>query len=309
MLANFLIGLREGLEAALIVGMLVAYLVRSDRRELLPQVWIGVAIATAVSLGVGAALTFGPRGLPDRVEETIAGSLSVLAVGLITWMIFWMARTAKSLRHHLESSLDTAIAMGKGAIVAMALLAVGREGLETAVFLWAGIQTAGAGAGPVAGAVMGLACALALGWIVYRGALRLDLGKFFRWTGLVLIVVAAGVLAHAIHDFQDAGVLPWSSALAFDVSAQIPPDSWRASLLTGFLNFSPATTWLEAIVWVGYAIPTLAGFARISFARRSILAQAPAPAPAPTAVAAPAPDASRPAKDARAQLAANPSRP
>ena len=313
MIANFLIGLREGLEAALVVGILVAYLIRINRRALLAQVWIGVAIATAVSLGVGAALTFGPRGLPDRVEETIAGSLSVLAVGLITWMIFWMARTAKSLRHHLESSLDTAIAMGKGAIVAMALLAVGREGLETAVFLWAGIQTAGAGAGPVAGAVMGLACALALGWIVYRGALRLNLGKFFRWTGLILIVVAAGVLAHAIHDFQDAGVLPWSNALAFDVSAQIPPDSWRASLLTGFFNFSPATTWLEAIAWVAYAIPALVGFARISFARRPTSAPSSAPSPAPSSAptAAPAPGASRAtrAKDSRTQLAATPSHP
>jgi len=306
-LANFLIGLREGLEAALIVGILVAYLVRSDRRELLPFVWIGVAIATAASLGVGAALTFGPRGLPDRVEETIAGSLSVLAVGLITWMIFWMARTAKSLRHHLESSLDTAIAMGKGAIVAMALLAVGREGLETAVFLWAGIQTAGAGASPVAGAVMGLACALALGWIVYKGALRLDLGKFFRWTGLVLIVVAAGVLAHAIHDFQDAGVLPWSSALAFDVSAQIPPDSWRASLLTGFFNFSPATTWLEALAWVAYAIPTLVGFARISFGRRPAPVGAPVGAPAPAAV--PAASLLDGGRRAQAGVRATPSRP
>ncbi len=268
MFANFLIGLREGLEAALIVGILVAYLIRSDRRELLPHVWIGVAIATAASLGAGAALTFGPRGLSDRAEETIAGTLSVLAVGLITWMIFWMARTARDLRHHLETSLDAAASMGKGAIITMALLAVGREGLETAVFLWAGIETAGAGVGPVAGAVLGLACAFALGWIIYRGALRVNLRAFFQWTGLVLIVIAAGVLAHAVHDFQDAGVLPGADALAFDVSAQIPPDSWHASLLKGIVNFSPTTTWLEALTWTAYAIPTLVGFAKISFTRR-----------------------------------------
>jgi high-affinity iron transporter len=271
--ANFLIGLREGLEAALIVGVLVAYLIRSDRRQLLPQVWIGVAIATAASLGAGAALTFGPRELSDRAEETIAGTLSVLAVGLITWMIFWMARTARNLRHHLEASLDTAISMGKGAIVAMALLAVGREGLETAVFLWAGIGASGAGVGAIAGAVLGLACALALGWIIYRGALRVNLRAFFRWTGLALIVVAAGVLAHAIRDLQDAGVLPGASALAFDISAQIPPDSWHGSLLAGVFNFSPATTWLEALAWAAYAIPTLVGFAKISFARRPTSSQ------------------------------------
>ncbi len=268
MFANFLIGLREGLEAALIVGILVAYLIRSDRRELLPHVWIGVAIATAASLGAGAALTFGPRGLSDRAEETIAGTLSVLAVGLITWMIFWMARTARDLRHRLETSLDAAASMGTGAIITMALLAVGREGLETAVFLWAGIETAGAGVGPVAGAVLGLACAFALGWIIYRGALRVNLRAFFQWTGLVLIVIAAGVLAHAVHDFQDAGVLPGADALAFDVSAQIPPDSWHASLLKGIVNFSPTTTWLEALTWTAYAIPTLVGFAKISFTRR-----------------------------------------
>ncbi len=268
MLANFLIGLREGLEAALIVGILVAYLIKSDRRELLPHVWIGVVIATVASLGAGAALTFGPRGLSAKAEETIAGTLSVLAVALITWMVFWMARTARDLRRHLETSLDAAISMGKGAIVAMALLAVGREGLETAVFLWAGIGASGAGVGPIAGAVLGLACALALGWIIARGALRVNLRAFFQWTGLVLIVIAAGVLAHAVHDLQDAGVLPGAGAVALDVSAIIPPDAWGASLLKGFFNFSPATTWLEALTWVAYAIPTLAWFARISFARR-----------------------------------------
>jgi high-affinity iron transporter len=266
--ANFLIGLREGLEAALVVGILVAYLIRSDRRELLPHVWIGVAIATAVSLGAGAALTFGPRGLSAQAEEAIAGTLSALAVGLITWMIFWMARTARDLRRHLETSLDAAISTGKGAIVAMSLLAVGREGLETAVFLWAGIDTAGAGFGPIAGAVLGLAGAIGLGWVIYRGALRVNLRAFFRWTGLVLIVIAAGILAHAVHDFQDAGALPGTGALAFDVSATIPPGSWHATLLAGAFNFSPATTWLEALTWAAYAIPTLVGFAKISFARR-----------------------------------------
>ena len=271
MFASFLIGLREGLEATLIIGILVAYLVKSDRRHLLREVWTGVSIAVALSLAVGAALTFGPRGLSEETMEGIAGFLSIGAVALITWMIFWMARTARTLRKNLESSLDTAIALGRGAIVAMALLTVGREGLETAIFVWAGIQSAGAGAGPIVGVVLGLGVAIALGWLIYRGALRINIRAFFQWTGLALIIVAAGVLAYGVHELQETGLLPGGSALAFDVSAQIPRDSWYGSLLRGTVNFSPATTWLQAIAWIGYAVPTLFAFWRISFPRRASL--------------------------------------
>jgi len=266
MLANFLIGLREGLEAALIVGILVAYLVKSDRRDRLPYVWTGVGAAVAVSLAFGAALTFGPRGLSDEATEGIAGTLSVLAVALVTWMIFWMARTALHLRRNLESSLDAAIDVGSFAVATMALLAVGREGLETALFLWAGVNTAGASTSPLLGAVLGLACAVAFGWAIYRGALRINLRDFFRWTGLFLIVVAAGVLAYGIHDLQEAGILPGAEVLAFDVSAQIPPESWYGTLLKGTVAFSPETTVLQAIAWVAYAVPTLLLFVRTAFA-------------------------------------------
>jgi high-affinity iron transporter len=269
MLSNFLIGLREGLEAALIVGILVAYLVKSGRRDRLPQVWTGVGAAIAVSLAFGAALTFGPRGLSDEVTEGIAGTLSVLAVALVTWMIFWMARTAHHLRRNLESSLDAAIDLGSFAVATMALLAVGREGLETALFLWAGVNTAGASTSPLLGAVLGLACAVAFGWAIYRGALRINLRDFFRWTGLFLIVVAAGVLAYGVHDLQEAGVFPGAEVLAFDVSAQIPPESWYGTLLKGTVAFSPETTVLQAIAWVAYAIPTLLLFVRTAFARGS----------------------------------------
>jgi len=267
--ASFLIGLREGLEATLVIGILVAYLVRSDRRNRLPQVWTGVAIAVALSLAAGAALTFGPRGLSDAAMEAIAGTLSVFAVALITWMIFWMAKTAHHLRRSLEASLDTAVALGRGAIVAMALLAVGREGLETAIFVWAGIDSTGSGTGPIVGAILGLGTALALGWFIYRGALRINIRAFFQWTGVALIVVAAGVLAHGIHDLQESGLLPGAGALAFDVSSRVPPDSWHGSLLTGIFNFSPTTTWLEALAWIAYTVPTLVAFSRVSFPRRA----------------------------------------
>jgi len=266
-LANYLIGLREGLEAALVIGILVAYLVRTQRRDMLPSVWIGVGVAAAVSLAVGAALTLGPRGLSFTAQELIGGSLSIVAVGLITWMIFWMGKTASYLKQHLEDGMDRAIAVGKGAILTMALIAVGREGLETALFLWAGIEAAGSTTAPIIGAVLGLATAIALGALIYRGAVRINLRVFFQWTGVFLIIVAAGVLSYGIHDLQEAGVLPGLNTLAFDVSDTITPGSVLGTLLKGIFNFSPTTTILEAVAWVAYVVPTMWLFVRMAFAR------------------------------------------
>lgn len=267
MLANYLIGLREGLEAALVIGILVAYLVRTQRRDLLPSVWIGVGVATAVSLAVGAALTLGPRGLSFTAQELIGGGLSIVAVGLITWMIFWMGKTARYLKQHLEDGMERAIAVGKGAILAMALIAVGREGLETALFLWAGIEAAGSTTTPIIGAVLGLATAIALGALIYRGAVRINLRVFFQWTGVFLIIVAAGVLSYGIHDLQEAGVLPGLNTLAFDVSDTITPGSVLGTVLKGIFNFSPTTTVLEAVAWVAYVVPSMWLFVRMAFAR------------------------------------------
>jgi high-affinity iron transporter len=264
MLANFLIGLREGLEAALIVSILIAYLVKSGRRQLLPQIWLGVAIAVAISLGFGAALTFGPKGLTFEAQELIGGVLSIVAVGFVTWMIFWMARAARSLSGELRSQIDKAADASRWSLVIVALLAVGREGLETALFLWAATQTAAAGtgsaAGPLFGAALGLVVAVVLGYLIYRGALKINLSRFFAWTGAFLIVIAAGVLAYGVHDLQEARFLPGLNNLAFDVSAAIPPTSWYGTLLKGVFNFSPATTVLEAAAWLLYFIPTMTIF-------------------------------------------------
>lgn len=266
MLANFLIGLREGLEAALVVGILVAYLVKLDRRDLLPALWAGVGFAAGAALAFGALLTFGPQGLTFEAQEAIGGTLSIVAVGLITWMIFWMARTARTMRSDLQHRLDGAVATGRRGVALVALLAVGREGLETALFLWAGAQAAGTTtSAPLLGAFLGIAVAVLLGWALYRGAVRLDLRRFFAWTGLFLVVVAGGVLAYGVHDLQEAGLLPGLHALAFDVSAAVPPSSWYGTVLKGVLNFSPATTWLQAVAWTAYVAPTTVYFVRTTW--------------------------------------------
>lgn len=285
MLANYLIGLREGLEASLVVVILVAYLVRSDRRQLIPRIWAGVAIAVLVSLAFGALLTFGPRGLGFEAQEAIGGSLSIIAVGFVTWMIFWMARSARGLSSELRGQIDRAADGSAMSLVVVAMLAVGREGLETALFLWAATQAAARGAtsttAPITGAALGILTAIAMGYLVYRGALKLNLSKFFTWTGAFLILVAAGVLAYGVHDLQEARILPGLDDLAFDVSDTIPPTSWLGTLLKGTLNFSPATTWLEATVWLLYVVPVMVLFFRLI--RRS---NRPAPAPAVAAAGA-----------------------
>ncbi|MDO5711721.1 MAG: iron uptake transporter permease EfeU, partial [Micrococcales bacterium] len=277
MFANYLIGLREGLEASLVVVILVAYLVRSDRRRLLPGIWLGVLAAVAISLGFGALLTFGPRGLTFEAQEAIGGGLSIVAVGFVTWMIFWMSRSARGLSGQLRGQLDAAAA-GRGSLLVVAMLAVGREGLETALFLWAATQAAArdnaSTTAPLIGALLGLITAVVLGWLVYKGALKLDLGKFFAWTGGFLILIAAGVLAYGIHDLQEAGILPGLNQIAFDVSHVIEPSGWVAALLKGTLNFSPVTTTLEAAAWVLYVVPV--GFLFVRNLRRPT-------SPAPTA--------------------------
>ncbi len=268
MFANFLIGLREGLEAALVVGILVAYVIKIGRRDVLRRIWIGVGLAVALALAIGALLTFGAYGLSFGAQETIGGTLSILATGFVTWMIFWMQRTARTLSGTLRADVDKHLTGAGWGLVLVAFLAVGREGIETALFLWAAVQATGSTTFPLLGAALGILVALLLGYLIYRGVLRINLSKFFTVTGLVLIVVAAGVLSYGVHDLQEAGILPGSNALAFDVSAAIPPGSWYGTVLTGALNFSPATTWLEAVIWTLYVVPVLALFVRRLRAQR-----------------------------------------
>ncbi|QIG43640.1 FTR1 family protein [Nocardioides anomalus] len=284
MLANYLIGLREGLECALVVTILVAYLVKTGRRELLPRIWSGVAVAVAISLAFGAALTFGPRGLTFEAQELIGGVLSIVAVGFVTWMIFWMARAARGLGADLRGKIDDAAGGSAWSLVLVGVLAVGREGLETALFLWAATQAGTREASglaaptwqPLVGAALGLATAVVLGWLLYRGAVRINLSTFFAWTGGFLIIVAAGVLSYGVHDLQEGGFLPGLTSMAFDVSDTVVPGTWYATVLKGVLNFSPATTRLEAATWILYAAPVVVLFVR--GVRRRQIAAAPAAA-------------------------------
>ncbi|MDT0473644.1 iron uptake transporter permease EfeU [Streptomyces sp. DSM 41014] len=276
MFGNYLIGLREGLEASLVVCVLIAYLVKTGNKRRLAPIWAGVAIAVALSLAFGALLQFGSSTLTFQAQEILGGTLSILSVGLVTWMVFWMRRTARHLRSELHGRLDAALALGTGALVLTAFLAVGREGLETSLFLWTAVQASGDGVRPLVGALLGLATSVVLGWLFYQGTLRIDLARFFRWTGALLVLVAAGVLAYGVHDLQEGDVLPGLRSLAFDISGTVPPDSWYGTLLKGTLNFQPDPTALQVVVWLLYLVPVMALFLAPDRARPAPRAQRPA---------------------------------
>ncbi|MEH0111278.1 iron uptake transporter permease EfeU [Tersicoccus sp. MR15.9] len=263
MTGNYLIGLREGLEAALLLVLLLAYLRRTGRTALIPRLWAGVAVAVVLSAAFGALLTFGPQGLTFEAQEAIGGGLSIVAVALVTGMVFWMARTARSLGTTLTTRMDAATTAGGWAVAVVAAVTVGREGLETALFLWAAAQSTGQTWQPLVGSLAGIATAIVIGWLIGRGTIKLNLGVFFRWTGALLIVIAGGVLAYGLHDLQEARILPGVDALAFDLSAVIPPASWYGTLLKGIFNLSAETTWLQAIAWLLYVGITLAVYLRV----------------------------------------------
>lgn len=277
MLATFLIGLREGLEAALVVGILVAYLRRLGRQDALPKMWAGVGLAVALALGIGAVLTFGAYELTFQAQELIGGSLSLLAVAMVTWMIFWMQRAGRTMKATLESGIDRALTEGSlWGLIAIGFVSVAREGIETTLLLWSMVQSFGDAPSALLGALLGLLTAVVIGALISRGALRLDLRRFFAWTGGFLVIVAAGVLAYALMDLQEAGVVPgpftalapidavtggvavgWAAfpfGWAFDVSAVIAPGGALASVLQATVGFMPAMTWIQVIAWVGYVV-------------------------------------------------------
>jgi len=208
--------------------------------------------------------------------------MSVFAVALVTSMVFWMKRNSHRMKGDLHGKLDSAVRLGWWSLALMAFITVGREGLETALFLWPTIEASGSGVSPVVGAVLGIALAVVLGKLVYKRSVHLNLATFFKVTGVALIIIAAGVLAYGVHDLQEAGLLPGLNSLAFDVSKQISPSSWYGTLLKGTLNFSPATTWLQLIAYVAYLVPVMWLFVRRPGIARHRTSQAPEGADGPT---------------------------
>ncbi|GAA3005236.1 high-affinity iron transporter [Actinokineospora diospyrosa] len=258
--ASALVGLREGLEATLVVSILLAYLVKSDRRPAIRWVWLGVGVAVVLSVAVGALITFTSSTLDFQAQETFGGVMSLVAVAFVTGMVFWMRGAARKISGELRGRLSDALAIGPLAIVGLAFLSVGREGLETAVFFYATTQSAGTNSGPLVGFLIGIALAVLLGWALYRGALRINLSRFFTYTGVLLVFVAAGVLGYGLHDLQEAGVLPGLNTLAFDLSGPVPEDSWYGALLKGIFNYSARTSVVQAVAWVAYVAITLTVF-------------------------------------------------
>jgi high-affinity iron transporter len=257
MLATFFLMLREGLEAALIVGIIAAYLVKIGRRDALPKVITGVLAAIALSIGLGLVITLTIERVPLVVQETLEGIAAVLAVAVLTWMLFWMRRQGRLIKGELEHGVDVALSTGSTrALVGLAFLAVIREGVETVLFLIPIFSFNGTGIDVVLGGVLGLAIAAAVGWAIFAAGVRVNLRRFFTVTGTVLIFVAAGLVAFAIAEFGEAGLIP-NTGTAFDLNRTLPDNGPIGSVLRGLFGYRSAPTPLEVIGYLAYLIPVL----------------------------------------------------
>jgi high-affinity iron transporter len=256
-LPNLVIGLREGLEIGLVVSILLAAVRKATPNSSTAPIWLGVLAATLLSLGFGAVLAFSRAELTLIAQSIFGGLLSLTAVVLVTWMIFWMRRTSRGLSGELRDKVGQALSVGASALAFTAFLAVAREGLETALFLWTTVQASGRTVGPLVGAAIGIGTALVLCWQIVRSSVRLNLGVFFARTAVLLVVIAAGVLSYGIGELQTAGVVPGHSWLAFDISHVVSTDSWWVSLVTGITNLTSKMTWLQVAAYLGYGATIL----------------------------------------------------
>jgi high-affinity iron transporter len=256
-LPNLVIGLREGLEIGLVVSILLAAVRKAAPDRSTAPIWLGVLAAALLSLGFGAVLAFSRAELTLTAQSVFGGLLSLVAVVLVTWMIFWMRRAARGLSGELRDKVGTALAIGAGALAFTAFLAVAREGLETALFLWTTVQASGETVGPLIGASVGFGAALVLCWLIVRSSVRIDLGVFFSRTAVLLVIIAAGVLAYGIGELQTAGVIPGHTWIAFDISHVVSTDSWWVSVVSGITNLTPTMTWLQVAAYLCYGATVL----------------------------------------------------
>lgn len=256
MIPTFVITLREGVEASLIIGIIAAFLVKEGRRDAMRQMWLGIGIAVVLCAGVAVALRLVGQDLPDKGQEGLETVISLIAVAAVTYMIVWMRRHARGIKAQLQGEAASALAAGSTmALVGMAFLAVLREGFETSVFLLAAFNDSTDTTAAGAGAVLGLVAAVAIGLGLYRGGVRINLTRFFRFTGLVLVFVAAGLLATAAHTAHEAGWINGLQGQAIDLSWLVQPGTVSGSLLTGMLGLQPSPTVIEVSVYLLYAIP------------------------------------------------------
>jgi len=255
-LPTFVIALREGVEASLIVGIIAAFLVKEGRRDALGRMWIGVGFAVALCLAIAVLLRIADDNLPQKQQEGLETVVGLVAVAAVTYMILWMRRNARRLRGELEGSAAMALAKGSTlALVGMAFLAVLREGFETAVFMLAVFQDTANPAAAGFGAVLGLLAAVVIGFLLYRGGVRVNLARFFRFTGIVLVFVAAGLASTAVHTAHEAGWFNGLQARAVDLTWLVGPGTVRGSLITGMFGLQPQPTVGEALAWLLYAVP------------------------------------------------------
>jgi high-affinity iron transporter len=256
MIPTLVIALREGVEASLIVGIIAAFLVKEGRQDAMRQMWAGVAVAVALCIGIAVMLEVIGQQLPQRQQEGLETVIGLIAVSAVTYMIVWMRRNARGIKSVLEGNAANALASGSTmALVGMAFLAVLREGFETSVFLLAAFQDSTDTTAAGAGAIAGLVAAIAIGLGIYRGGVRINLTRFFRVTGLILVFVAAGLLSTSLHTAHEAGWFNDLQGQALDLTWLVQPGTISGSLLTGMLGLQPAPTVGETLVYALYAVP------------------------------------------------------
>ncbi|WP_145513211.1 iron uptake transporter permease EfeU [Yersinia massiliensis] len=259
MFVPFLIMFREGLEAALIVSLIASYLKRTQRGQWMGAVWIGVITAAALCLAIGIFINETTGEFPQKQQELFEGIIAVVAVCILTYMVFWMRKVSKSVKTHLEGAIDSALNSGRRqgwALVAMVFFAVAREGLESVFFLLAAFQQ-DVGIGAPIGAILGLACAILVGMAIYWGGIKLHLASFFKWTSLLILFVAAGLAAGAIRAFHEAGLWNHFQDIAFDLTNVLSTHTLLGTFLEGMFGYQEAPTVSEVAVYFIYLIPAL----------------------------------------------------